>query len=450
MDDTTSVVRRRLGTRTLAACLAVVALGASACGSDSDGESASGEASGEKPAGFVGAKPEPGTDIPKADVKFGMRPYADNAFYYLGIKKGFYTDNGITVGPGEFGITNNENAISQMLNDTVQMQAMYAPSLVPTYKTDDSLKQVMFTDYFDGWALLASPKLKAKTVKQFLEEGMDFEAAMKATLEQVKGKELVVAPLLDARGFVKQSFEIAGLPQPKLKVLDDPKSLIAARAGRSEFAVPTGAPTTLQFENEGWTPLVRPSDIIDNSEGGADSPATALAGTVGLASNEEWINENPNTVLRFVSATYRLIDEIKKDPSILDEYAPFLNSKTGLSLKGEEIAKIFETYDPLTDFEFGETYCRDESKILHYKNAYGGIIQSYVEQGAVPKGKATPEDLIWTCAVWEELMKYKEQTDAALEKAGDGGDAELIAKAKELYEQRNYLDAYRLATAAAS
>ena len=36
---------------------------------------------------FAPAAPEAGADIPKATIKFGMRPYADNTFYYIGMKK---------------------------------------------------------------------------------------------------------------------------------------------------------------------------------------------------------------------------------------------------------------------------------------------------------------------------------------------------------------------------
>jgi len=265
-------------------------------------------------------------------------------------------------------------------------------------------------------------------------------------LKPLEGTELVVSPLLDAREFVRQSFELAGLQQPKFKILEDSKSLVAARAGKAEFAVPTGAPTTMQFEREGWVPLVTPYDIIDNADDtGVD--VSGLAGTVGLAATDEWVNENPNTVLRTVSATYRLIDEIKKQPKVLDDYAPYLNSITGLKLTGEDLAQLFEKYNPLTDYAFGETYCKDEDALLHYKNAYTGIIAAYEKQGAIDKGSVTPDDVIWVCGVWNELESYKTKTDELLADT-DGADPALIKRAKELYEQFNFLDAYRLATAA--
>jgi hypothetical protein len=43
-------------------------------------------AAGASSATYTPATPEPGVDIPKVDVSFGMRPYADNTFYVVGIE----------------------------------------------------------------------------------------------------------------------------------------------------------------------------------------------------------------------------------------------------------------------------------------------------------------------------------------------------------------------------
>jgi ABC-type nitrate/sulfonate/bicarbonate transport system substrate-binding protein len=49
-------------------------------------------ASAETADRFQPAAPEPGTDIPAATIKFGMRPYADNTFYIIGMKKGWFDE----------------------------------------------------------------------------------------------------------------------------------------------------------------------------------------------------------------------------------------------------------------------------------------------------------------------------------------------------------------------
>src|SRR5438552_2650243 len=53
---------------------------------------------------YVAAPPEAGTDIPAATVRFGMRPYADNTFYVVAMKKGWFKDVGITIAPQPYGL----------------------------------------------------------------------------------------------------------------------------------------------------------------------------------------------------------------------------------------------------------------------------------------------------------------------------------------------------------
>ena len=57
---------------------------------------------------FVPAAPEAGVEIPAATIKFGMRPYADNTFYIIGMKKGWFTDVGISFDPAPYGLKAND------------------------------------------------------------------------------------------------------------------------------------------------------------------------------------------------------------------------------------------------------------------------------------------------------------------------------------------------------
>jgi ABC-type nitrate/sulfonate/bicarbonate transport system substrate-binding protein len=71
---------------------------------------------------YIPATPEPGTDIPQVTVKFGMRPYADNTFYVIGIEKGWFKDVGITIEPAPYGLKTTENQwISILLNEQVDI-----------------------------------------------------------------------------------------------------------------------------------------------------------------------------------------------------------------------------------------------------------------------------------------------------------------------------------------
>ena len=449
----------------LIAALLAFAVGVVACGGNEEGGSEAPAASGAKgdapptPAtesdvGFKPGAPEPGTDIPKDDVTFGMRPYADNSFLMIAMEQGWFDESGIQVKPAPYGIKNSDNAVAMMLKKQVDIQAMFAPTMIPTMKSDDSLKQIALTHLFGGWAIFANPDLGLKTVGEHMEEGLKFEEAMKATLEPLAGQELVVAPLVDARGFTRLSFEIAGVEQPKLQVLDDAKSLVLAKSKRVQFAVPTGAPITLSFQKLGYKPLVTPFDILDNLPGDPKGAHELLVQNVGLASNSEYINENPNTVLRTLGVTWRTLDAIKKDPETqLSLYTPYLNSVAGTELGWEDIDGLFNGLTPMIQYDEMPDYCADEANTLYYKNAYGAILSDYVKQKLIPD-EFKPDDLIWACQVYETAKWYKDQAEEKLS-ALEGGSVpadkqELVTKAKDLLAQFNFLDAYRYAVAASA
>ena len=297
---------------------------------------------------FQPAPPEPGTDIPAATIKFGMRPYADNTFYIIGMKKGWFKDVGITFDPAPYGLkANDSNVTTLLLNGQLDIISEFCPLMLPTYKDANKLKCIAFTDNFLANAILANPALKLKTFKDYLAEGKSYQDALKAALAPMKGKTLVGAPELSDRPFEEylNTTADAGF---KLQVLDDAKSLVLAKAGREDFVNPEGAPIVYTLRQAGWTNLVDIGDLIKNGPGGADSPIEPLIGIVGIGGNSDYLNSHQNSVLRFLSVVWRIIDATKKDPSLYDLQAPYLNSMAGTSLDGKGVAATVAILHPFT------------------------------------------------------------------------------------------------------
>jgi ABC-type nitrate/sulfonate/bicarbonate transport system substrate-binding protein len=404
---------------------------------------------------YVPAPPEAGTNIPEATVRFGMRPYADNTFYVVAMKKGWYKDVGISIAPKPYGLKVTDAVVtSLLLKQQLDISSEFGPLLLPVLKSENVLRLVGFVDTFQGWAVLANPKLKLKTVNDYMKQGMPFKQALKKALEPVSKSTLVVAPQISARPFVQIAFKLAGLPLPKFQVLDDSKSLVLAKAGRIQFATPEGAPITLTYENAGWAPLVSPIDILKNVKGGPTSEIEPLASTVGLAAHAEYVNTHQNTVLRFLSVVFRTIDAIQKDPKILSLQAPYLNSVAGTSLDYKGIQKTLAVLDPLSNFEAQKSYCRNPAGALFYRNAYTSFLKTLEDQKVLPAGKFKADDVIWACKTYDALVGYQQKTDALLKplegKSLSSAKKALVAKAKQFYGWYDFLDAYRFAKAAAA
>ena len=208
----------------------------------------SGAAAADEADRFKPAAPEPGVEIPSATIKFGMRPYADNTFYIIGMKKGWFDDVGIKFEPAPYGLkANDSNVTTLLLNGQLDIISEFCPLMLPTYKDATKLKCIAFTDNFLANAILANPALKLKSFKDYIAEGKSYEEALKLALAPMAGKTLVGAPELSDRPFEEYLNKASGAGF-KLEVLDDAKSLVLAKAGREDFVNPEGAPIVYTLE----------------------------------------------------------------------------------------------------------------------------------------------------------------------------------------------------------
>lgn len=401
---------------------------------------------------FQPAPPDPGTEIPQATVNFGMRPYADNTFYVIAMKKGWFEDVGITIGPDELGMkVNDTNVNALLLNRQLDISSQYCPLMLPTYKSSEKLKCIAFTDTFLGQAILANPNLGLKSVSEYIEEGMSFEEAMATAFEPLEGKTLVVPPQLSNRPFTDAAAAFSGRSFD-IEVLDDSRSLVLARSGQIDFVNPEGAPVVYTLMQAGWTRILSIGDLFEHAPGGAGSSVAPLVAIVGIGANADYVNENQNTVLRFLSVAWRTIDAVQKDPSLFELQAPYLNSVAGTDLDAEGLKATVDTLHPFAPFADGEIYFGSSDNVLHYTNAWGALIEEFTNKGILPDKGYTPDDIVWAAAIWEQMDDYRTKSEALfadLQTADlDAAAQELLEQAKVHYERFNYLDAYRFAVAA--
>ena len=245
---------------------------------------------------FKPAAPEPGVDIPSATIKFGMRPYADNTFYIIGMKKGWFDEVGITFDPAPYGLkANDSNVTTLLLNGQLDIISEFCPLMLPTYKDANKLKCIAFTDNFLANAILANPALKLKSFKDYMAEGKSYDEALKVALAPHEGQDAgrrARTQRPSVRGISSTRRAGAGF---KLQVLDDAKSLVLAKAGREDFVNPEGAPIVYTLRQAGWTNLVDIDDLIKHGPGGVDSPIEPLIGIVGIGGNSDYLNSPSRT-----------------------------------------------------------------------------------------------------------------------------------------------------------
>src|SRR5262249_4628838 len=187
---------------------------------------------------FVPAPPESGTNIPQQSLTFSMRAAADNAFYIVTLKNGWFKDVGLTIEPQPYGFkATDENAIPLCLKNQNNIGAMFGGSVIQTLRTSKNLKMILFTDDFLGHFIWADPNLNLKPVGHYMNQGMPFEVALKTTLEPIasSGQKLATSATLDTRPFINAAFGLAGYQVPPLLLVDDPENLVLSRSGKSHF-----------------------------------------------------------------------------------------------------------------------------------------------------------------------------------------------------------------------
>lgn len=437
--------RQRLGGLWAVLVLAAVALLATACGGGGDSSStttASTDAAG-------------GPGVPQVKVKNLWFPAADNSFNIIGSQKGWFDEVGIEIEPAPLGKSTEdfEAITTQLLNNQVDLSSYFAPNLIPTLPEDTGIRMVALTDIYLGYSILASPEMEAKSVGEFMEEGLDFEAAITKTLEQTEGKTLYTSTEPTARPFMKLAYSQAGMTfedTVDVKTITSEKMLQIANSGSADLVSPTLGTQVVQLEKQGWKSLVMPVDLLENVEAKPGTQlASELAGLVanpGVASTEKFIEGNWDTVLRYVSVYFRILDYIEEDlEGAAEAQLPALNATGGTELTAAELGKLYSTIDPIVPWDEQGKFFTDPKSPYNWEKVYTERIKTAEAEGVLPKGgDYSPEQISVADKVYADLKGYEEKAEGLLSEA----EGPLAEQAQAYFDAFDFLDAYRYAKAA--
>jgi len=396
-------------------------------------------------------KVEPGTDIPKATVRYGLLPYGDNSMPVIGMRNGWFEEVGITVQPQPLGSkVQDAQVVPKLVNDEIDMINWDGTVIIQTMTKAPDLKMVGFTDTYLGIYILAAPDSGAQTVKELVDGGTEFSEAMQTVMQQLVGKRVT----LDNTGYHKTFFNTIfklGEVDPsefELTTIDDAKMVQLAKAGDTDFCSPAGAAQNVELLKIGWFPIVGVEDLL-NGLPPADPQAVATMDHIGPALNQKFYEENRETVLRAMSVNFRIVDAIVNDPdNTLPVQLPYLESVTGGSYTLDDIKLIYEKIDPPTVFEDQGKFWTDTDSPQYYANVYDPQIESLQEGGVLPKEADLDASQVFLgTEVYQDMLDLKAQYEDLASDAEDQ-DADLAAQAKTQAENRNYLDAVRFALAA--
>lgn len=384
----------------------------------------------------------PGTDIPETSIKLALTPLGDTTIPVIGVEKGYYDDVGITIEPPPYGAKLDLLAsVAPLLNKQVQVGSAFPPTVLGQLDTVKNIKAFALSDVFTGYALLA-PEGQFQTVDELQQQGDSFTEAAGKVVDQVQGKRLLLAdgdP--SAQLFYRVLFDLSNVTADDAETtyLRNPEITKAAFAGRADFVAPSSGVDIQTLLDNGWESLISVQQMFDNLD---DKRILQLVGHSGYLTTDEYLASDYDTLLRFTSVMYRIIDDLQKDPEgTVAVYRDFVNSYTGTDLSVKALAGLYQSSYKLANFEEAAAYYEPGDSVFNVDNAYNAQLAMLKKQGVL-KQTHTAGDLFVAGQLWEDLRRYKEESDRLFDTVGKGNE-DIVAQAREFYDARDYLDSYR-------
>jgi len=395
-----------------------------------------------------GLDPEPGTAIPQMTINAGWSPIGDGLIPVIGERKGYFADAGIDFTRPNGLKTDLLSSMTPLLNDQVELGATYMPLLTPQMGTVQSVTTFALPTASHVVRILA-PQGKYDTLSELMSRGVPFAEAGRRVMEQLRGKKLMLYTGVDPQ-FYNMALGLAGmtLDDVETSYMGDPDMVTAAQSGKGDFASPNGAVQVSQLQQSGWEPLITITDIFENMPAESLNMANSYTGFV---TTKQFANEHYNTLLRFTSVLFRISRDLQQDPvAACGVYVDYVNSYTGSDMTAEDCSKLYtDGLYELIDFDSYQAVSGpavEGSDDTDYLTETQAQIERLEDNHVLdPASHHQAEEISIAHRVYADLRAYRDQAAELIETAPAG---ELRTEAEELFDEFNYLDAYRLAKAA--
>lgn len=384
-------------------------------------------------------------------VKFGMLPYGDHTQAIIGVRKGWFEEVGIRL---DYQVIKIDNIIPYLKNGSLDVCSSPPGLLFPAYESASGLGVFVFSDLFQGFAIMAQPSIGAKSYTEFLSEGLSSEEAFRAVGVQLKNKVFAYPSETAIKPFIDSVIEKSGLSKDDFTSLvqDDALTVNSMRNKQADFQV-GGAPSRIVLTREGFKPIITAVDLAKNAEPSYKSRDLASIIEDGWATTRQMFEEKKDILLRLASVNFRINKLINEHPKeALEIHMPFLTKVTGETFKVADGEIIYRDLDPFLTFEQQRPWFHDNSNPLYYKHANGAALQSFIDKGVYKNTTPDVEEFIYADEIYYEMERLKAaaeelfgQIDVKIGREKNDDWVNLYQQARHQYDIYNYYDAERMA-----
>lgn len=388
-----------------------------------------------------------GVSIPQVVVNFGMEPYPPHTDAIIGLEKGWFKDVGIDL---QWKNVQADQVAPLLISKSVDVASAAPALLIPSMK-QAKFDSFVFGDIFQAYAIMAQPDAGYKGYKDFVAEGMAPADALKAAMQQLKGKVFTYPAEAAIKPFIQLLFDRGGLAleDTTTEVQPDPNGVALMLSGRADFEI-GGLPARISLEQQGFKQIVSAADLASAASASPDSEELRSITHVGWTTTQDYAAANHDTLLRLASVKFRIVQfQQEHMDDAIAIHLPFLNKLAGSTLKPEELKVIYTKLDPGFTFEKQSSWFNDPKDPFFWSYEIDSIIKSYEQQGLFQPGEFKASDISSTDKIYQELDGYRKQAEAdiATLKDATGTAADLRDAAQKQFDAFNFLDASRYAAA---
>lgn len=400
--------------------------------------------------------------IPKVSVRAVLEPYYVCSAAIIGIEKGWYDEVGITFAPPPYGkVVTGAETVQMVASQTIDMIDQPTIHLLGAIRDLPKVKAFVYDSMFWGSIVVGNPKFKS--ADEFMAEGMDLEAALRAAIEQIKGRRYGYDGTTGSLSFVNTVFAKGGFDSGsvELQSFQDPEIAAMMLTDQIDFCGGMGLPVAQELIGKGFKIIATAAQIATSAKASPDSIELRTIFPVGWTTYDSFIENDYDTILRFASVVWRQSRfQNENQEEALAIHTPFINSISGARNTIEQVKYAYDIFDPFIRMEDQDRWYNDPSYPLYEEHILGSYIQSWVEADYLNQGEVKPADITIAGKVYRDMLDLKKRAEADIEEtrgilARGQGDleavkqaADLLSKARSFVENYNYLDASRFAAAA--
>lgn len=404
-----------------------------------------------------------GTRIPSSTVRFAYYPCcSDLGLPAIAMKLGYFKDVNINITPpGGYLYPSPDGILPSMQRGSQDITTFPDAGYLSTLNTfGESIPPVLMYSTYIGYGILAAPGTGAKTVTQFMKEGMTFAQAAKDAIAQMRGHTVYISPSAETQPpYAETLMKYDNLSFANVKpiyLIDNKMVELSATPGRLNWAIPYGGPFFVQLEQDGYRPILTVQDVLKYDPRSIEAKTEAqYVGDASVVVQRTFITQHLDTVLRFASVIFRTVASLEAPSSREKDWtivADVINATQGTHLTAAEVGGLYQSIDPLFTWQDQRNLWVNSASPYYVPSAIRAQVASLIKSKTLPPGNYNLQGFLVGDTIYHDLLSLQLEAQSLFKQAKQGGavNVALEAKAKVYYADYDFLDAVRLMKAAIS